>query len=238
MRALRRGFAALLLALPCWVSLPVAAARRSLPATDTFNRTDASCASGALGANWTQQNGESRIFDNASRGCASVGSVFWNADTFSNDHYSEATDGAGAFGQYAVTVRASGTGGSAHFCGLLVRDGLAMRFIEDDPSNVLETTDDEAVAGDTVKLEIVGTTMTAYINDVAVDTNTACTITSGGAAGIYQTVSVDIDTWEGGDVGGAAPSNLPAIINSPIRGGGIIASFHLLSLLRSPRAGF
>lgn len=193
----------------------------ALPATEDFTGT-----AGNLSASWTQQRTTRRLQRNGSgvgiqdATDASDVNAFWNADTFANDQYSQLVlvdRGDGAFG---VTVRAANTGDSAWDAYEFYTDTISggghteLAVIVNGASTVLRSYATTVAAGNTIKLDVVGTTLTAYKNGVSLGTQSDSTYSSG-SAGINSwsgnTTRPTFDNWEGGNIGGAVVATAPRL---------------------------
>lgn len=195
---------------------PTATARRSLPATDSF--TDRTAAT--LGSNWTATNGA--ITDwvvNVGTGTSTGygGSDFivdyWNADSFTADQSSHAQINKGLNGYEGVGVHiTSGFNGC-----VATLDGNIYKWVSGTRSTIGTFTNTWS-SGDTLKVDIVGSTLTVYRNGSSVGTTAGCSLSSGspGIVG-YSDGTFLIFSWQGDNVGSSAPSALPAIFGP--RGG-------------------
>jgi hypothetical protein len=98
------------------------------------------------------------------------------------------------------------------------------KFISGTPTDIGNWTG-TCSTGDTMKLEISGTTLTGYINGVSVGTASDSSLSTGNP-GIwsFDDSGQELNDWEGGNVGGGGgPTINPAKINGvPIRGGGLL----------------
>jgi hypothetical protein len=186
----------------------------ALPATEDFTG-----AAAALSGSWTQQNGATTVNKNGSgAGVCSGGAqsfAFWNADTFNAAQYAQlkivsvTTDT-----QYDdVGVRMSGTGGSYN----------AYVVYTDGASGTLHTAIAKEVAGsetellaltvtlaanDILRIEVNGTTISAYKNGVLIASTTDATFSSGSAGlGLFNTTA-SVDNWEGGNLVSGTPTPL------------------------------
>lgn len=149
-------------------------------ATDSFDRADA----GTLGANWTSCGGNAAygIVSNtaASSNIEDEEAVFWNAETFADNHYSEvvfATGSANAF--IGPAVRCS-TGSGGNYYGFYGDTGsrYLIRVVAGTWTQ-LATLGTGFTNGDTLRLEAEGTTLRAYINGVLWTSVTDSNLTSG-----------------------------------------------------------
>lgn len=200
----------------------------ALPATDDFNRTDET----PLAGNWTQSGssgndvvlaGNAINFSAGASDCA----AWWDADAFGANHYSQiaiATYPSSSF-KHGVSVRHQSGAFTLYYFGAWTGVYEIGRF-DAGSATVITTGLGTPAAGDVMKLEVNGTTLTAYVDGVSVGTGSTTdggSAITGGAAGLVgygSALAATLDNWEGGDVGGAAPTFIKAIINAPIRGGG------------------
>jgi len=149
-------------------------------ATDSFDRADA----GTLGANWTScgSNPAYGIVSNtaASSNAEAEEAVFWNAETFADNHYSEVTVSTTASNAYiGVAVRCS-TGSGGNYYGFYGDN--ATRYIVRVVAGAytsLATTGTGFTNGDTLRLEAEGPTLRAYTNGVLWTSVTDSNLTSG-----------------------------------------------------------
>jgi hypothetical protein len=202
----------------------------ALPATENFTGT-----AGNLSASWTQQRTTRRVQRNGS-GLGTQDAIdandvnaFWNADAFANDQYSQIVPVGFGSGAMGVTVRAANTGDSAWDAYELYTDGLSgaghteLAVIVNGASTVLRSFATTVATGNTIKLDAVGTTLTAYKNGVSLGTQTDSTYGSG-SAGINSFwgtgAAPTFDNWEAGNVGTTAAAGMPtvALPTRPFRG--------------------
>lgn len=183
-------------------------------ATDDFNRAD----SGSLGSNWTNAINGYQITSNIANPTAFGDRSFsyWSHDSFNDNQYSQAVASVNPY-LTAVAVRVGGSGAATRgyyaMCGGGTTGmGLAKTFNVGVLSQLLLGSNASAscVAGDTIRIEAQGTTITAYLNGVQVIQVTDSTYTSGspGIHGSYTGFD-EWDNWEGGNLGDAVePSTL------------------------------
>jgi hypothetical protein len=159
--------------------------------------------------NWTisigthQANGSGQVWC----GLGGGNSVsFWKAGASAANHSSQVT--VTTAGRYTGTaVRWTGTGGTA--CGYIVlTDGINIVIYRCDNGvfTAVSTGTATVANGDLVKLDVVGSALTAYVNGVSALTGSDATYASG-AYGIYgeQTDSFAlIDNWVGVDAASGA----------------------------------
>ena len=153
-------------------------------ASDNFNR-----ANGGLGSSWTDQQSTQAITSNAAFGgnAAGYASSFYNAAPFSNDQTSQVKI-VSSFNYVAAAVRMSGTAGATNWYAFFSH-GVLQKMVAGVVGADLGTSAAAAV-GDTIKLTVVGTTLTCYINGVSVISVTDTSFASG-SPGIawYQTAA-------------------------------------------------
>lgn len=173
----------------------------SLPATDNFNRADAN----PIGGNWTTVPGQAAVQILSSVATdvgGAVSAAYWNADTPSNDHYSQVAAGAVPFGPM-VRMNTAQLDGYLLYCNGSP-NATIYRMDNGSANATVASLSFTYAAGDILKLEAVGTALTAYKNGVSQGGGTSGTYTSG-SVGIYIGNGGTLDDWEGGNVGGAAP---------------------------------
>lgn len=187
----------------------------SILATDNFNRAD-----GGLGANWTTVTGEgspaivSNVVQTGATGTDSL--AYYNAATWPNDQYSavKLVTAATAFCGNGPVVRAAAGADTyyqleGNFAGSGPAAGLRLLKRVAGTGTQLVQNSYAWSAGDTARLEIIGTTLTGYINGVSRITATDAALASGNAGLIVYvdsglTLLAKIDDFEGGDFGGGA----------------------------------
>jgi hypothetical protein len=173
-------------------------------ATDNFNRA-------SLGANWTAISGSSyEISASTVVRLLSGGNqpARWNANTFNADQYAQivfTSPGTGAFG---VSCRIDTGGADTHYS-FYSYSGTGGRWLFKrvaGAQTVLASDALGSVNGDVLRLEIVGTQVTAKINGTILFQITDSSIASGAAGmvggGTVQTTQGD--NWEGGNMSGGA----------------------------------
>jgi hypothetical protein len=164
----------------------------SLPAFDFFSRAD-----GPLGANWTTQNGTAGIVSNEAQVTATNTEVFWNADVFGNDQYSAVVTTV-VIGNEGCIVRASGTGGSRN--NYLSYGGSDIYKDVNGSYSLLASGSGGHANGDTVRVEVLGTTITVKVNGVQKNSVVDSTHASGSAGFFGDHASSRFDNWEGGNI--------------------------------------
>lgn len=164
--------------------------------SDNFNRADA----GTLGANWTQLEGQLGIVSNWAGGTAAPGGYQWavySGTTWGADQSSEIKNDRVAGGAGPI-VRAQ-AGVSGYF--LLCNVGPCYIYRRDSGSfTLLQTLGASAVNGDTLKLEITGTTLRAYKNGVQIGTDQDATASGGAITGGSPGIAADSQGGAGGDL--------------------------------------
>lgn len=180
----------------------------ALPATDDFNRADSS----DLGTNWDvifgdgHQVSSNECLCNTDFSSGYDAAEIWNADSFDDDQYSEATvTGVVGVGATGVAVR----GSTDNFYGYYSDDFNCYLFKVVGGSFTTFATGTSWSNGEVCRLEAEGTTITPLIDgseDTSVGAQTDSDISSG-AAGVsgYDVTAHSIDDWEGGNLGGAPP---------------------------------
>lgn len=189
----------------------------ALPATDNFNRA-------SLGANWTQRrsfDGDVLIVTSThAQGGFPDAQATWNADTFPDDQYAQAKLAAWGtvYAQWAgPVVRMTGSKPTStdtrSFYAYEAYDGGGatehrIRKLVSGTQTVIWSEATTAFAnGDTLRLEVQGTTLRAYRNGSLVRTETDSSLTSG-EAGVTAGADVGLDDFEAGALtaaGGQAP---------------------------------
>jgi hypothetical protein len=216
-------------ALAALLAVSPSAVGRALPATDNFNRTE-----DPLAGNWTQTGpGGTEMASDVSSGQAfpragaSRSAIRWNADTFGAAHYSEATLAVYNSSFYGgVTVRHQ-SGADTYYTFSGEAGTYEIGRVDAGTYQTITGSLGTPAATDLLKLEVSGTTLTAYVDGVSAGTGATTTggaaITGGGAGlmGYGSAATVAFDNWTGDDIGGVTTCPVCAKVNSPIRGGGL-----------------
>lgn len=177
----------------------------ALPATDAFTRTD-----GSLGSNWTQANGTNspRVRANGIDNYdGSDDLVYWNADSFNNDQYSQLVYKSGSAVYLGPGVRITASNGygleassnNTRYLGKIVA-GVYTELA----NNLAAFT-----ANDVYRMEMTGTSLVVKVNGSNIFSVTDGSLASGsaGLAGYGSSSgSTAWDDWEGGNLGGSATS--------------------------------
>ncbi len=197
-------------------------------ATDDFNRADAD----PIGGSWTtaSSNSAMKIVSNACQPSslpADCG-AYYNAISWPDDQYSQCkitvNDTASGSGPGVYVRLASG----AFTCYRAVASHATTnnvelaKFVAGAHTAIWQRTQ-SFTDGDTLRLEVQGTTLRVFINGVQVGADaTDSSVTTGNAGVAYssQSVSASLDDWEGGDLvtvpPGAPPPVLPPWLFYPI----------------------
>lgn len=193
-------------------------------ATDNFNRADST----DLGTNWDVQTGEGQweIVSNEARPRFFDGDCTenYNAITFANDQYSEATlkaltaaSGGGrgpgvacrcstsAHTYYRSTANSNASGNNHELVKFVAGSATSLGFIDAD-----------FAVNDVIRIEAQGTTIRTKKNGTTQISVTDSAIASGRAGVCYssQGESAQLDDWAGGDL---AAGSLPPSRRNPMR---------------------
>lgn len=194
----------------------------SLPAIDGFNRSDLA----SLGGSWTVLNSggfgvsSNNIYPNCSGDCGAI----WNADAFSDDHYSKygSITAVNSSGDYALGLSVRGAVSGSRYYGYIGLSRSAERYLirnaAGTPTALQHYTGGGISIGNSMELRAVGSLITPMLNgstDSSLGTATDSTYASGsaGVAGYSASNLLRADDWEGGNIttGGSA---IAAIMNS------------------------
>lgn len=194
----------------------------ALPATDAFTGTNGTALQ-TYSTNWTINAGGFQINTN-SVACSqnNEGGAHWNADSFNNDQYAQATVSAIGSGFFiGLGVRESASG--ATYYGIYYDNGVGQLF-----KNVagtwtqLGSNSVGVSSSDVLRLEAAGTTITPKKNGATTGTPGAQTDSSisSGFAGLScwgNSTGSRVDDWQGGNLGGGGPSGPPpATLSAPV----------------------
>lgn len=174
--------------------------------TDNFNR-----ANGGLGANWTALTDANvtdtlTIVSNAVTGTAiNLDSAsYWSADTFQNDQYSQCVV-AGTLGgdNMGPTVRNQATGTKRYEYDGGVSSGQTLYYYDGATGWNTLASSGGITNGDTLRLEVTGTSLVCKDNGSQTLTATDATLSSG-APGMHAnpqfTTNCNMDDWLGGPI--------------------------------------
>lgn len=181
----------------------------SLPAADHFDRANED----PLAGNWTAPDGsvdstfiltsdhiEGRFGPNFQL-------MYWNADGFANNQKSQVTISGGSnltdAGTYAaVGVRIQASGQSGYLFGIFAGDYKLRRLDSGIDVFLAATLPDVPTAGDVLRIEVNGTDVLGYLNNVLRSSATDATY-SAGQAGMfgYGGSQFQLDDWTGDNIG-------------------------------------
>jgi len=193
-------------------------------ASDNFDR-----ANGGLGTNWTTVTGLAapQITSNTVNPLA-VGSdsaAFYNAVSFPNDQWSQATMVAAATSQGIEILCRCAAAAKTFYYGQVTgpvgatAKAYLKKWVAGTLTSLVGPTTFTSAANDVFRLEVIGTSLVLYQNDVALISTTDSSIASG-SPGIYVyadagvITTIDLDLWSGGDF--YAPAILKYGLNSGI----------------------
>jgi hypothetical protein len=165
-------------------------------ATDDFNRAD-----GGLGANWTTGNGSNpAIASNVAGGAGVTYSMaFWNANAFNDDQYAQVQKAAAA-DYIACAVRANATSGGNCYANFINSSNFH-KLVNGTWSQFTALTG--ASNGDTIRIEVEGTTLRHKVNGVTTQTTTDASLSAGAAGVAFYSNTSKVDNWEGGNMADA-----------------------------------
>ena len=163
--------------------------------SDDFNRADDT----SLGANWTDLLGGMRVISNSAHG--ETNGVYdvsvWSANSWNANQSSQAVVKTG-FVDIALYVRASGSGAAMTGYHAMAHNSVGMRIYRVDAGPSYTLLNDIAgtvSAGDTIKFDASGSTLTYYKN--AASQGTASDSTYGtGSAGISSGSDTSVPAWD------------------------------------------
>ncbi|HXJ04388.1 MAG TPA: hypothetical protein VNH65_04770 [Candidatus Acidoferrum sp.] len=179
-----------------------------VPVTSYLNSAydNATRANGTIGSNWTVEQNGLNIASNQIQGTSAgaSNSAFWNANTFSNSQFAQATVTAlnGTTDFPGVSVYASGTGSSSSFYDCLenTTNIYIQRVVNASSTNVTSTAS-TGVVGDILRLEVgPGGALTCYKNGAVALTFTDTQITSGSPGLIISGSVATLKNWSGGNL--------------------------------------
>ena len=179
-----------------------------LPVTETFTDTSGTTLH-AHNAGWTDQRAADTVCEISGVGggtpntCrAKAGGVEaaskWDGDSFAADQYAQCTAVNGAnYG--GPTIRQTGTTAATQNGYLILISGAALDIqrMDNGTRTQLQGGLGSVVAGDIVKIDVVGTTIKAYVNGAQVGTNQVDSSYATGQPGMYfnGSQSAELDDW-------------------------------------------
>lgn len=201
----------------------------TLPASDAFTAA-ADAALTTYSANWTLNAGALAV--NAAgdycypNSLGAESAAHWNADTFGADQYAEcAITNTNNDCQVGPAVRCAASGATYYGLYWGPNYGTPTVWLFKQVGGAwteLGSAGLSMSAGDTLRLEISGTTLTPLRNGsliTALGTKTDSSISSGyaGICGYSQSVDARLDNWQGGNIGAAAVDIVVAQVLRPRR---------------------
>lgn len=223
----------------------------ALPATDAFTGTNGTALS-TYSANWTEERNGMQIYSNAVMPVATDDDAFafWDADTFDDDQYSEATAVAlNASGHYwaAVVIRCSTNDTCWMYTGAIKNGDYGGKELNKWVDGTVTYVENIYTVGwsvnDVIRIEADGDTITPYLNG-SIDTDLGAVADGGinsGAAGIGgygNTNDTRVDDWEGGNLPTSVTVNA-ATLTATVQdvtatGGAVTVSVSSVSLTATP----
>ena len=170
----------------------------ALPATDNFNRADEN----PLNANWTGTLNNWRVISNQAQGTTfNYSAIYWSADAFGNDHYSQAVNKQVSDAGPAVRVSAGPK--SYHFDAKAGSNTVMQKDVNGTFTN-LQTGLATPAVNDLMYIEAVGTTIKMKINGSQIGTDQTDSALATGSAGLwtYDTTGI-VDDFQGDNLGAA-----------------------------------
>lgn len=167
--------------------------------SDSFNRAD-----GGLGSNWTKSSTDAlAIASNVVVGTSNHCVSYWSANTWVNDQYCQLTIGGAASRYHGAVVRHQSGSLSYYvmFANIAASQATIYRFDNGSGSLLGSVVGSIAwAAGDTMKLDVAGSTLTAYRNGGSIFTRSDATYTGGypGIDVIAVAGTPTVDDWVAG----------------------------------------
>jgi hypothetical protein len=182
--------------------------------TDNFDRANEN----PLNSNWTKagtNTNDLRVVSNEVIGTTNLArnAAYYSAGTFGADQYSEVSVDDDSIGP-AVRIQT----GQSYLAGYTFREGhppeqagllVIYRYLTDGTGSTISSVSGSVSPGDVLRLEMEGTTLTPYKNDVEVPGLAVVDTTfTTGYPGIYTWVNtVAADDWEGGGLNALSDGN-------------------------------
>ncbi|HSA08094.1 MAG TPA: hypothetical protein P5099_01885 [Candidatus Moranbacteria bacterium] len=170
---------------------------------DNFNRPDAN----PIGGNWSAITSEDPFRIVSNQMVATVtdsNGVYWNANAFDNDQYSQVTLKTAGGTYIGAMVRISSSAKTYYFFGSGATSSYVLGKYVSGSWTVINTYTETQAVNDVIKLRVVGTTLTPTLNGTDLQSFADSSISSG-SPGIhtYGSTSAALDDWEGGNLGGS-----------------------------------
>lgn len=176
----------------------------------------------AYNAGWTQQRSDVvEIQSNAAilRGGGSEGCYKWDGDVFTGNQFAQAViPNATNYG--GLTVRMTGTSNATvnGYVALYDSTAIDLQTVTNGTRANLQTGMGAIANGDTLKLEVIGTSIKVYINGAQVGTTVVDSSFSTGQPGMYFIGSgLTVDTWTADTIptGGGGVTFIPQPTKTP-----------------------
>lgn len=184
-----------------------------LPASDSFNFNSAAETLTSWNPSWTYAG--TSLFSVGTIG-GSVGACWsaagnviqlarWNADTFNNDQFAQAvieTLGSGSYAGVSVRLNTAGTM-TGYYVLFSNNNDLSLRKMLAGSETVISTLTRTNAVGETIRLEVSGTTLSVKVNGSVVIGPTTDSSITGGSAGIGgygNDGGTTMVNWQGGNL--------------------------------------
>lgn len=202
----------------------------ALPVTDSFTNTDGVALE--THGNWSGQGtgggaNSWEITSNTATPDSTQDGAFWeNVETWPDDQYAEADIGAmnTSSGNIGVAVRCAQSTDKTSYYFAVRNFGSTKRILGKHVSDAHTTLDSDGgvpSVGQTLRIEVSGTSLTALVNGSSVLSATDSAITSG-AGGIFSNnqsgTGKSLDNWEAGSLAAAAANPKGVIGGLVLRG--------------------
>jgi hypothetical protein len=159
-------------------------------------------------ASWTVNSGTWNINTNAlyTSSSATTALAHWNADTFSNDQYSQFVVAAAGGAYQGPAVRIAASAVTAYYIWDQPGDGPYLeKVITGSVTTLASGGGTHAANTNTMYLKANGTTITPMLNGsawsgIAAQTDSSITSGSAGGANLNGGVNSRLDSWEGGNL--------------------------------------
>ena len=182
--------------------------------TDDFDRP-------SLGPNWTTAFGTIILVNNAytsnQPNYPQDSAAFWNANSFTANHYSQATLNLPDNTSYAGVLVRGGVN-SGYFCYGANQFLFLQKRVAGVQTTLASTNSYVFQSGDVMRLDVYGTTLRCLINGVVKLTATDSDLSSGspGISGLYATQTTTGDNWTAGDWTGGPVTITPTVLPNPL----------------------